>query len=296
MTRQRTGLLLALTCLLLPGCGGSTFGAAATATPTHTPLPTATSQPSPTATPTQPPSLTCADVFRGGNSGAVQHGDFLIVFAFGLAYPARQLPDGLPLKPYQFTTQPPEDPAVNPHIAEPLSGFDLTICNAGASASHTLGNLAVTIQSFTPYTGQLNTWAPCNTTYTRQGGPSGGGCGGGVGDANCFQATFPSSASTGATASLATTTCAQQPLPVTLKPNDAFYANLGVIMPTAPGTYGIALTYTADGAAPVSVPFADHLLLAPVAHDWDGQACTSPTMQAQIPAANPTTPYICPKS
>ena len=39
------------------------------------------------------------------------------------------------------------------------------------------------------------------------------------------------------------------------------------------------------------------MLLAPVAHVWNGQACTAASMLAQIPpATNPPTPYICPVS
>ncbi len=294
MTRLRMGYLLALACLLVAGCGGSTLGAAATATSTRTPLPTVTPSPSPTATATQPPSAACATTLAG-QPGVVRHGDLLITFTFGLSYPARKLPDGLALKPYQFTTQPPMDPAVNPNIGDPVGGFDVQICNGGG-VSHTLNDLGVAIQSFTAYTGALNTWNVCSTTYTRQSGATGGGCGGGVGDPNCLLVSFPSSATTGASASAATTGCTTQKLPAILAPQDAYFANLGVTMPTAAGTYTLALVYAADGVAPVSVPFADPILIAPVAHDWDGTACTTAAMQTQIPSSNPTTPYICPKS
>jgi len=90
--------------------------------------------------------------------------------------------------------------------------------------------------------------------------------------------------------------CSTLPPPLTLASDSDYYAELGVTMPTAAGTYTLALTVSADGSAPITIPFADPILLAPVAHDWDGQACTTSAMQSQIPTANPTTPYICPKS
>ncbi len=53
---------------------------------------------------------------------------------------------------------------------------------------------------------------------------------------------------------------------------------------------------TADGT-PLPFTGEGSLLLAPVAHVWNGQACTSSGMLAQIPpATNPPTSYICPIS
>lgn len=183
--------VLALT-ILLAGCGTSTTRLAGkAATPTPTPLPTAT--PKPTATPSPTPKAVpqatlgadghpcyASSVFpaaRGANAG-----DFIAFAGLGnLAYPGSQLPEGLPLKPYKVPSigaGASNSLPVNPGIGKGASGYNLFLCNASTSASHTINSVTARIASLTPYTGQLNEHPACDGPYARPG-ISGGGCGGG---------------------------------------------------------------------------------------------------------------------
>jgi hypothetical protein len=74
------------------------------------------------------------------------------------------------------------------------------------------------------------------------------------------------------------------------------YLNVQLTTPAAPGTYAFAVAMRADG---VTLPFTagTAMLLAPIAHTWNGQACMAATMLGQIPpATTPPTPFICPVS
>lgn len=287
-----------LLALALSGCGRTVSALKVTpSAPTETPtlFPTATPTPSPTVTPI--PTDCVSQLNHAQN--LVHSGDLLVSMEFSLAYPSNKLPDNLPFAPYNMTGftggKIPTDPSVNPNLVLPSGGYWGVVCNASASATHPLTGLSLRINSFTPSPGQVNAWNVCSTTYTRQGGVGGGGCGGGIADPNCAQATFPAGAGAGATTPLAPTGCTMIPLPRGLAPGIGFPFNLGIIAPTAPGTYTFSLGISLDGAAPVYVPVPHQLLLDPSARVWDGQSCTTPAMQSQIPA-NDTAAYICPTS
>jgi hypothetical protein len=65
----------------------------------------------------------------------------------------------------------------------------------------------------------------------------------------------------------------------------------------AAGTLQFAFGIGLDGAAPHYVPTnSPAILVAPKATTWTGQACLTPTMQAQIPAATQPTYWVCPPS
>jgi hypothetical protein len=299
---KRLCLVLAFVALALAACGQSTVTAGAgpaasvSATATITPTTTATSTPSPTAKP--PASTNCVDELAQWQN-LTHVGDLLVRMEFSLAYPSTKLPDNIPLAPYKMTSDMggkiPHDPSVNPNLALPTGGYYGAICNASASATHTLTSLVLRIDSFTPYSGQVNEWNVCATTYTRQGGPAGGGCGGGVADINCAQATFPTSARAGSNTPLVFTGCTQMTLPHALPHGMLYGFNLGIAAPTAPGTYTFSLGISLDGAAPVYVPVPHQLLLDSSARVWDGKACTAPAMLSQIPASD-TAAYVCPQS
>jgi hypothetical protein len=294
---QRLCLVLAFVALALAACGQSTVtaGAGPTATATAMITPTATTTPSPTA---KPVSTNCADELAQLQN-LTHVGDLLVQMEFSLAYPSTKLPDSIPLAPYKVTSDMggkiPHDPSVNPNLALPTGGYYGAVCNASASAAHTLTSLVLRIDSFIPYSGQVNQWNVCATTYTRQRGAGGGGCGGGVADVNCAQATFPASAGAGANTPLVFTGCTQVVLPHALPHGMLYGFNLGIAAPTAPGTYTFSLGISLDGAAPVYVPVPHQLLLDSSARVWDGKACTTPAMQSQVPA-NDTTAYVCPNS
>src|SRR5262249_31391220 len=159
----------------------------------------------------------------------------------------------------------------NPSLAGPTGGYFATICNASTTKSHTLTGLSLRIASFTPYTGQLNAYNDCDGFYSRPNGPGGGGCGGAVADPNPGTATFAPTAAAGVTVAISNPT--GTPLPSSLKPGVGYGLNLGVVPPTAPGSYTFALGIALDSAAPVFAPISHPVLLASVAHKWTGQAC-----------------------
>jgi hypothetical protein len=296
--RQRQRLFLAVAAvavLALAGCGRTVV---AVTTATATLFPTATPTPSPTVTPI--PTDCVSQLNHAPN--LVHSGDLLVSMEFSLAYPSHKLPDNIPLAPYKMTAdlvgKIPPDPSVNPHLDLPTGGYYGTVCNASASATHTLTGLSLRIASFTPYSGQVNQWQVCSGSYGRPNGVQGGGCGGGVAAFNCTQASFPAGAGAGATtplAPLAATGCNQVGLSHALQPGMDYGFNLGIVAPTAPGTYTFSLGISLDGATPVYVPVPHQLLLDSSARTWDGQSCTTPAMQSQIPA-NDTSAYICPAS
>jgi hypothetical protein len=177
------------------------------------------------------------------------------------------------------------------------------VCNTSTTQAHTLEHVSVQIASFSAYTGQLNQWefadTKCFTTYTRPQGVSGGGCGGAVGGYVCFHVTFPAGAGTGS-AALATLIAnlgcmTGGAMPLQLPPGQMLDFALGITRPNAAGIYSFAVSLVMESGTLALAP-TDPVLLAPVAHKWNGEACTTAAMQAQIPpATNPPTAYICPQ-
>jgi hypothetical protein len=177
-------------------------------------------------------------------------------------------------------------------------GYVLVACN-GSTQSHQVQGVVVRLDRVTPYTGQLNAWSFCAAPYTRSGPSNGAGCGGGPAEDEYVHAAFAPTAPAGA---LVTTT--QTPgipsnrygqLPWTLAPGETLLIDVGLAPPTAPGSYTFAFALAIDGAAPVFASVAPATLLAPVAHEWTGEACAAPAMQSQIPpATQPPTYYLCP--
>jgi hypothetical protein len=220
-----------------------------------------------------------------------------------LAYPHVHLPEGMPLKPLlvprhpQFSSDAPTNPEIGPVGLG--GGYVLLACN-DAAQTHRIDGVVVRLEHITPYTDQLNEWwYGCAGPYSRAFGVDGGGCGGGPGGQDEFmQGAFPPNAPVGTV--IATT---QYPgieirygtLPWTLPPGDGILIDVEFVPPTAPGYYTFALGIAIDGAAPVFAALASATLLAPVAHEWSGEACTAPAMQSQIPpAVQPPTYYLCP--
>lgn len=295
---------------LLTACGADsstgTASAAATATPTATTIPTAT--PLPTVDTASLPS-TCKDIPYGSAQSLVHIGDLVVSqLAFGLAYPSYELPDGIPLKPFKLPSvngNPfPGTPPVNPNMRETPGGYVLSVCNDSTSQSHILESFSVRLAAFTAYNGQLNAWGPCAAAYNTQTQTAGGGCGGGAALNEALHATFPADASAGTTVVAVQTGSWDlnnpnkpfPPLPLKLAPGQSVSINIGLTVPTAPGIYTFSFGVSADAAAPVFFSTPPAALYALVAHAWDGQACTTPAMKAQIPDSATPTYYICPKA
>ena len=294
-------MVLFVLAVLLAGCGSTTAGRAPspTATRVASPVPSAT----PHATPAIPSTLTpislnafasaCGDADVQGH--AYRAGDlYLDVALSNLAYPSAKLPDGVALKPFKLANT--ADalhglsalPEVNPDLER--VGVLVEVCSARAGATYHVESGAVHIDSFVPYTGALNSWQFCSGFF-QNGHQDGGGCGGGSrGDAE-LHAVFATSAGTGsvAQASLATNPLSETALP----PNQSRVLTFTFPPPTAPGTYQFSFSVTIDGAKTPFAALPDQLLLDRAARAWTGDACATPTMQAQIPSGSADS-YICP--
>jgi hypothetical protein len=204
--------------------------------------------------------------------------------------------------PAALDAQLPPSPLTDPSMTEPDGGYWISLCNTSKTQAHSLGHVSVQIASFTAYGGQLNEWdeadSKCGTIYGRPQGVSGGGCGGGIAAIACMHATFPTGGGVGSTVSA---TFNSNPgcmtgatLPLALPPGQELDFALGITRPGTPGTFTFAMNLVTDAGA-ISFAPTTPVLLAPVAHHWNGEACTTSAMQAQIPqATNPPTVYICP--
>lgn len=319
--RRGLALLVALLVLPLAGCGATAHAGRPSAPAKPTPTATATATAIATATPTTLPGANGGENVSIGPCdpalSSAPHfalGDLIVHMSIaGFSWPGRKLPDGTPLTPFKLAAptgsalnaQLPLAPPVNPALDEPVGAYSLSICNTSKTKTHAISAISLSIASLTPYTGQLNEWmiaGPCATYYGRPTGVQGGGCGGGVGPgSNCMHASFAANAKAAAVVSAvssAANSCTGDiPLPATLAPNQELPVTLGITPPTTPGTYSFALGIGVDGGPVMFSSGQTPILIAPVAHHWDGEACTQSAMQAQIPAAtNPPTYYICPQS
>jgi hypothetical protein len=300
--------------LLLAACG-STAGTSANHSQTPSvELPTATPS-GPAVTPLSATQLsaTCAGQSQTAGSSQTtgfQIGDIIIVQPSEvLAYPQRKLPDSTTLaQPVQLNDDIGSQtfagtPETNPDIKD--EGYGFTVCNNSASQNHTIQSVSVSVASFTSYTGQLNSWQPCNGAYDSVARTWASGCGGGEIFDERVHATLPPSGGVGASATGVVTSTSNdsstpapnfQPLPLSLAPGKSVSIIFSLTVPTAPGTYAFTLALSFDSVAATKFWTSTPALFAPVAHQWDGQACQASSMQSQIPTTGPETFYICPAS
>jgi len=295
-----TALILALM-VALAACGASPQGQRpAVVSPTSSIL--ADMTPSPSAVPTVTPGYEpCAQELESQHD-VTRVGDLILQPAFSdpdsILF---QLPDGTPLRPLKVPAQ----TSTGQYPGWPTSTLDgspiyAAVCNGSATTAHTVQGARVKLVAFTPYTAALSEWDFCSGYYARPAGVTPENCDRGSAPMDeGLQATFAGNAQPG-TIVTATQTLPNNstfgPLPAVLPPGVVMYLYIGLTAPTAPGTYTFAASITADGS---QLPFTGgtSMLIAPVAHVWNGQACTSAGMLAQIPpATNPPTPYICPTS
>jgi hypothetical protein len=239
----------------------------------------------------------CPNGYAGGNIYQIDD-LYIAVSLTGVDYPSSKLPDSTPLKPFKlapFTDKYrglPPLPEVNPDLKS--NGFFVTVCNASKGVSHRIDGVTARVESFTPFTGDLNSWQYCDTYY-QNGHEDGGGCGGGYVYDEKLDVAFAANAESGSTVPATFVVAGTlAPLPLTRKPGQSLNMNLTMTPPTAPGTYHFSFSVKVDGANVTFAPLTDDLLLAP-ARKWNGAACLKPEMQAQIPAGS-TDAYICPES
>lgn len=314
--RKLIALVSVSLALLLSACGSTT---ATTSTPTATRATNAAFTPTSvgsTATqPSAPPSSTsanCAQNTSGSGSSAqayIKLGDLLVSKATvsSMSGASDEIPQGTAAKPLQLqgaqlnTTG---SSWVNPRLIG-SGGFIFSVCNASASATHTLNAVTVGIATFMPLSGPLAAWNLCQDgSYDAQAQAARTyGCGGGASVNETLQATFPASAGVGATATAkqvgTDVTGPGQPnpfppLPLVMKPGEGVLVAVGVTQPTAPGSYVFALGLRIDGRPATVFANSAPLLFAPVTQEWNGQNCEAAAMKSQIPAASQPTYYICP--
>jgi hypothetical protein len=312
-SRARTWVAVIAAALVVALLGGSFYAlqaarnngtsitpTATAAQATDTPLPTATA----TITTASVRALTAAQYNTAcqkiGSPGAVnfyQISDiYLAIYLTGLAYSSVKLPAGTPLKPFKLgsASDPnrglPAKPEVNPSLN---GGLYVTICNASKSVSHHIDGLTVRVDSFVPFTSDLNSWQFCDQYY-QNGQVAGSGCGGGATSDVDLTAIFAANAGAGAVAPAILGAQTNNQLPLTRQPGQSADIRVAVIPPTVLGTYRFSFSVTVDGANLPFAVFTDDLLLGP-ARKWTGAACAQPAMQSQIPAGS-VDAYICPSS
>lgn len=297
--RFRKVVLLFAAVLALSGCGSASashtsVNATATPAPTHTPPSTVT------------PGSATASCATGGNGNAQYTpsnpvSGLLVspLSVSGLSTSAFHIAAGTATKPLEVAdrrSNPGTDPIViNPDLhAE--DGYLFIICNP-SSAAMTLQSVSARIASFSPYSGPLAAWNPCvdGTYAASQQTALDGGCGGGFFADVLLQANFPTSAGVGATASgtQVSSTVANKSLPLSLAPGKWYQVVIGVMPPTAAGTYSFSLGLAVGSAAPAYFATSAPALFAPVTQEWSGKNCEAAAMQTQIPASSQSY-YICP--
>lgn len=282
----------------------------------------ATVTPSPTPLPTVDPTLLaqkCGKGFPAVPANVVGGLAVAQQTIFGnLAYPAKKLPDDLPLKPYQVQLpngQP--DPTyvpANPILHEQSGGYVIVICNI-SSAPHTVERVDARIAAVTPFSGTPNVAPACQWPYSRNYGVGNGGCGGADFENEYMHAAFSPSAGAGATVTAtqtATNPCNYStgcttnygPLPVTLQAGQGLTIEVGMgdsssrtsVFSTS-GYYMFSFGVGVDGALPIFATTSPQTLLDSAARSWTGTACQTTAMQAQIPpATTPPSYYLCPTS
>jgi hypothetical protein len=226
-----------------------------------------------------------------------QIGDiYLAISLTSQAYPASKLPAGTPLKPFKLgsASDPnrglPAKPYVNPSLN---GGLYVTVCNASKTVSHHIDGLTVRVESFVPFTGDLNSWQFCDSYY-QNGQVGGGGCGGGATSDVDLKAAFAANAGAGAVVPATVDSLTNNQLPFTRQPGQSADMRVALTPPTTLGTYHFSFSLTMDDARlPFAALTAD--LLLGLARKWTGEACATPAMQSQIPTGS-TDAYICPES
>ncbi len=292
-----------LTACATGGGGSSTTGASATATTTST----ATSTALPIAFHVSPADTAdlCHGAF-GANASSVYAFSQSVYAepAFSLSYPSYVLPANTPQAPFKLGDNLDSaalgqvfggDANANPSISQP-GGILFTICNNGPNPI-ILAGVGVGLISVAPHSGPIDTWQLCDGAYQPGAGVT-SGCGGGVTADEDMRAVFSSGAGAGeATGAIMIGANGSQgygPIPLTLQPGHTILITIAVTMPSAPGTYTLALTLAGDTVPHTLYAPLTPQLFAPVAHKWSGDSCKASAMLSQIPASDTSSFYICP--
>lgn len=277
-----TILMGTLAISLLMGCA---VGASPDATPSaHSPTPTATMPPLPGVTPDAQIRQACPRE-TGSPLGIadVQVG----------AYDSwQELPADLPLKP---------EPVSVAKVVGNLALNQVTVDvapkpPANAAPGHICA-ATVRVVSFELLPGSPNVTRSCSDhAYLVPGGPDyGGDCGFTTAPAATAAIILPASA-LGTTVSVPVANAAAPGQPAAIPPVDGSSPRVWLSLRVpASGRYGFVVGLWQDASGPSLTAAVSEVFDVNVAHEWNGQNCVSPQMQAQLPPpTDPPTPVFCP--
>lgn len=288
---RRLGVVgIALAALLAAGCAGeSSEGRARTgATPTAPASAPAVTAPALTGVPF---SADAASVCTGPAGAALTIGDVRVG-----AFDAWQvLPATLPLRP-----EPVSVAVVSGNVALNAVTVDIGLTSASPATPAYLCAVTARIVAFQPLAAPMpNLIRACSDhPYLDPGGADyGGDCGTELGPPATAAIHF-AAATPGSTTTVPVHSSAGPGQKATFPSPDGRAARIGVLLAVpASGTYTFVVGLWQDRAGPAHTLRVSETFNLDVAHEWSGQFCTTPAMQALLPPpADPPTPLLCPGS
>lgn len=277
-------LVASLACaLLLAGCASGSTGTQAK--PTTTPAPTATVPPLPTIIPNGRVRAAC-----GGASGAALSIGRVQVGQFDAW---QELPSTLQLAP-----QPTSVAKVIGNLALKTVTVDLGLAGATDAAPGYVCAVTVAIRAYAPLPMPIpNVIRTCSDhAYLDPGGPDyGGDCGVITGPPASAAVVFSASA-VGTVVTVPVANAADASKPARFPTSDGRAPHIWITFTVpASGSYTFVAGLWQDQAGPTIRAEVTERFNLDAVHEWSGQACTSQSMQAQLPPpTSPPTPLLCP--
>jgi hypothetical protein len=282
-TVQRGVLCLgALSLAILGGCGP---GGASSARGTPTAPPTATVPPLPVITPDAQVASACS-----GPAGArlsiaqVRVGEF---------DGWQELPSALPLSPQPVATA-----KVIGNLALKTVTVDVLLQGGAQASPGYLCAVTVAVASYQPLSAPIpNVIRTCSDhPYLDPGGADyGGDCGVLPGPPATAAVTLPtSSAGTAVTVPVVSVENPGKPASFPSAGGQAPHVWIALSVPIS-GAYTVVVGLWQDNTGPAARVAVSERFNLDAKHEWSGQYCTTPDMQAQLPPpTNPPTPLLCP--
>ena len=278
---------VALAAILVSGCAGGASAARTSASSTPVLTPTAAAP----ALAGVVPGAEVAAVCSGPAGAALSIGQVQV----GMFDAWQVLPPSLPLKP-----EPVSVAKVSGNVALNSVTVDVGLTAASSSSPAYLCAVTARIVAFQPLSAPIpNVIRSCSDhPYLDPGGADyGGDCGTELGPPASAAIGFAANAP-GSTVTVPVQGNAGPGRPATFPSPDGRASHVGVVLTVpASGVYTFVIGIWQDRfSLPRTVEVSETFSLD-VAHEWSGQFCTAPTMQAQLPPpTNPPTPLLCPGS
>lgn len=277
-----TILVSTLTLSLLAGCA---IGASSETTPVaRSSTPTVAMPPLPGVTPDARIRQACPQV-SGTRLGIAD-------VQVGTYDSWQELPANLPLKP-----EPVSVAKVVGNLALNQVTVDVALTSPANAAPGHICAATVRVVSFEPLPESPNVTRTCSDhAYLVPGGPDyGGDCGFTTAPAATAAIILPTSAQ-GTTVSVPVANAAAPGQPATIPPVDGSSPRVWLTLRVpASGRYGFVIGLWQDVSGPSLTAAASEVFDVNVAHEWNGQNCVSPEMQALLPPpTDPPTPVFCP--